>query len=241
MTLLNDDLNTPAPGSIPIHAQSYVAYYRVSTKGQGQSGLGLQAQRQTVEKFCENGRIIAEYTDIESGKNNNRPELAKAIGFAKNNNALLIIAKLDRLSRNVHFISSLMESRVHFKACDLPEADHFTVHLFAALAEKERRMISERTRAALQSKKARGFKLGTPANLTGQAKEKGVAAIKANARLDGHNIRAGAMAVLLRNQGLSFRQIAGRLNELGYPTRHGKPFRPMSVKRLVDRSVNESA
>ncbi|MDJ1485950.1 recombinase family protein [Cytophagaceae bacterium YF14B1] len=234
---LNEDITGD---KLAAPARSYVAYYRVSTKGQGQSGLGLDAQKRTVEKFCENGRIIGEYTDIESGNNSNRPELAKAIGFAKTHNALLVIAKLDRLSRNVHFISSLLESRVHFKACDLPEADHFTVHLFAALAEKERRMISERTKAALQSKKEKGFKLGTPANLDQRAKQKGVAAVKSNARLDGHNIRAGAMAVLLRNQGLSFRQIARRLNELGYPTRKGKPFRPMSVKRLVDRDSNKS-
>ena len=137
--------------------KKYVAYYRVSTQKQGQSGLGLEAQRRTVEQFCREGEIISEFTDVESGKNNARPELMKAIAHAKRHGALLVIAKLDRLSRNVYFISSLLESKVHFKACDLPEADHFTVHLFAALAEKERKMISERTRSALESKKSQGF------------------------------------------------------------------------------------
>lgn len=146
--------------------KTYVAYYRVSTVKQGHSGLGLEAQRHTIEAFCREGSILAEFTDVESGKNDHRPELLKAIAYTKQHRAQLMIAKLDRLSRNVYFISSLMESKVHFKACDLPEADHFTVHLFAALAEKERRMISERTKAALAAKKARGFALGNPKNFT---------------------------------------------------------------------------
>ncbi|MDJ1497638.1 recombinase family protein [Cytophagaceae bacterium DM2B3-1] len=138
----------------------------------------MEAQKRTVEKFCEGGQILAEFTDTKSGKNNNRPELLKAIAYAKSKDTLLVIAKLDRLSRNVYFISSLLESRVHFKACDLPEADHFTVHLFAALAEKERKMISERTKAALQSKKEKGFKMGTPANLNDQARKKAIEVIQ---------------------------------------------------------------
>ncbi|MDJ1470338.1 recombinase family protein [Xanthocytophaga flava] len=219
-----------------LFSKTYVAYYRVSTQKQGQSGLGLEAQKRTVEKFCEGGQILAEYTDIESGKNNNRPELLKAIVYAKSKDALLVIAKLDRLSRNVYFISSLLESRVHFKACDLPEADHFTVHLFAALAEKERKMISERTRAALQSKKEKGFKLGTPANLNDQARLKAVEIIRKNAQQNKRNIKAKAMALLLKKESLSLRQIAARLNELGYVTRYGKLFQATSVKRLVDLS-----
>ncbi|MDJ1505171.1 recombinase family protein [Xanthocytophaga agilis] len=219
-----------------LFSKTYVAYYRVSTQKQGQSGLGLEAQKRTVEKFCEGGQILAEYTDIESGKNNNRPELLKAIAYAKSKDALLVIAKLDRLSRNVYFISSLLESRVYFKACDLPEADHFTVHLFAALAEKERKMISERTKAALQSKKEKGFKLGTPANLNDQARKKAIETIQKNAQLNEHNIKAKAMALLLKKEALSLRQIAARLNELGYVTRYGKPFQATSVKRLVDKA-----
>ena len=219
--------------------KKFVAYYRVSTQKQGQSGLGLEAQRRTVEQFCRDGHLLAEYTDIESGKNNARPELIKAIGYAKQHHALLVIAKLDRLSRNVYFISSLLESKVHFKACDLPEADHFTVHLFAALAEKERKMISERTTAALLSKKEQGFLLGTPQNLTLQARRKGVEAIKQNALAHENNQKAAAVARLLKSQlqetqkGRTLREIAAELNRLGFRTRHGKSFHPMTVKRLL--------
>jgi DNA invertase Pin-like site-specific DNA recombinase len=220
--------------------KKFVAYYRVSTQKQGQSGLGLDAQRRTVEQFCRDGQILSEYTDIESGKNNARPELLKAITYAKQHHALLVIAKLDRLSRNVYFISSLLESKVHFKACDLPEADHFTVHLFAALAEKERKMISERTRAALQSKKEQGFLLGTPLNLTPEARRKGVQVIRQNAAAHENNQKAAAIARLLKSQptesrkGPSLRNIAAELNRLGFKTRHGKSFHPMGIKRLLD-------
>jgi DNA invertase Pin-like site-specific DNA recombinase len=216
--------------------KKYVAYYRVSTQKQGQSGLGLEAQRRTVEQFCKEGEILTEFTDVESGKNNARPELLKAIAHAKKNDALLVIAKLDRLSRNVFFISSLLESRVHFKACDLPEADHFTVHLFAALAEKERKMISERTRSALESKKAQGFILGNPKNLTQEAQWKGIEAVRSNARANEHNIKAGEMARLLKREGVSLRFIANRLNQLGYLTRYGKSFQAITVKRLLDKN-----
>ncbi len=216
--------------------KKYVAYYRVSTQKQGQSGLGLEAQRRTVEQFCREGEILGEFTDVESGKNNSRPELMKAITYAKQQQALLVIAKLDRLSRNVFFISSLLESRVHFKACDLPEADHFTVHLFAALAEKERKMISERTRSALESKKAQGFILGNPKNLTLEAREKGVEAIIKNARTNEHNIKAGEMARLLKRDGVSLRYIANRLNQLGYTTRYGKSYHATSIKRLLENN-----
>jgi DNA invertase Pin-like site-specific DNA recombinase len=143
-------------------SQTFVAYYRVSTQKQGQSGLELEAQKKMVEDFCKGGQALCSFTDIESGKNNLRPELQKAAAMAKANGALLVIAKLDLLSRNVFFISSLLKSGVQFKALDIPVADHFTVHLFAAIAEKERKMISERTRAALAVKKSQGHKLGSP-------------------------------------------------------------------------------
>ncbi|MDJ1498791.1 recombinase family protein [Cytophagaceae bacterium DM2B3-1] len=217
--------------------KKYVAYYRVSTQKQGQSGLGLEAQKKTVEKFCEGGQILAEYTDIESGKNNNRPELLKAIAHAKNNDALLVIAKLDRLSRNVYFISSLLESRVHFKACDLPEADHFTVHLFAALAEKERKMISERTKAALQAKKTQGHKLGNLKNLTREGAQQGAKAYQKAAVENMNNRRATALIVFLRNSGMKWLHIADQLNQTGFTTSRGKLFKAEQVKRLYVRSL----
>ncbi len=214
----------------------YVAYYRVSTKKQGESGLGLEAQRRTVKQFCLSGQILAEYTDIESGKDNSRPELLKAIAYAKEHGALLIIAKLDRLSRNVFFISSLMESKVPFKACDLPEADHFTVHLFAALAEKERKMISERTKAALTAKAARGEVINRVSNLTEEAREKAGRTISTKARKDESVQRAAALIKMYREKGLSYAKIAEKLNQSTYKTRTGKPFHAMQVQRIHQRT-----
>jgi DNA invertase Pin-like site-specific DNA recombinase len=216
----------------------YVAYYRVSTKKQGESGLGLEAQRRTVEQFCLSGQILAEYTDIESGKNNNRPELLKAIVYAKQHGALLVIAKLDRLSRNVFFISSLMESKVRFKACDLPEADHFTVHLFAALAEKERKMISERTKAALAAKAARGEVIIRKSNLSEEARQKASQTIATNARKDESVQRAAALIVMYREKGMSYAKIAQKLNQSTYKTRTGKPFHAMQVQRIYQRGAS---
>jgi len=137
--------------------KAYVAYYRVSTQRQGASGLGLDSQRSAVLQFIKsNGnRIIKEFTEIESGKNNKRPELLKAIEFAQQNDCTLIVAKLDRLSRDMNFITALMASKVKFIAADMPEANSLTLHIIAALAEYERKMISERTRSALQAKKQR--------------------------------------------------------------------------------------
>ena len=221
--------------------QTYVAYYRVSTQKQGQSGLGLSAQKKMVVDFCKGGELLAEFTDVESGKNNNRPELSKAITLTKSKGALLVIAKLDRLSRNVYFISSLLESGVQFKALDIPVADHFTVHLFAALAEKERKMISERTKAALAAKKERGFKLGSPyPTLTDEIRKKGTATLMENARKDEHSLRATTVIKLLRKNGASFRAIAAELNKVGFLTRYGKSFHPMGVKRLYQRAIASS-
>ncbi len=152
-----------------------------------------------------------------------------------------MIAKQDRLSRNVYFISSLLESGVQFKALDIPVADHFTVHLFAALAEKERKMISERTKAALAAKKERGYKLGSPSpTLTEQIRKKGRAAVMENARKDEHSLRATTVIKLLRNNRASYRAIAAELNRAGFLTRYGKAFHPMGVKRLYQRVLASS-
>ena len=133
--------------------QRFVAYYRVSTKKQGQSGLGLDAQRSSVLSFVKDqDRLVAEFCDIESGKNDQRPELEKAIEHAKMHKARLVIAKLDRLSRNMTFVSSLMDSHVSFVCADMPDANEFTIHIFAALAQQERKMIGERTKKSLDEK-----------------------------------------------------------------------------------------
>lgn len=139
-----------------------IAYYRVSTDRQGQSGLGLEAQQKAVTDFLQSKgwQLAGVYTEVESGKRKDRPKLAEAISNAKRIKGKLIIAKLDRLARNVHFISGLMESGVDFVAVDMPTADRFMLHVYAAMAEEEGRRISQRTRAALQAAKARGAELG---------------------------------------------------------------------------------
>jgi len=218
----------------------YVAYYRVSTQKQGQSGLGLQAQKDIVKHHLKpGGEIIAEYTEIETGKNNYRPELSDAIEHAKEHNATLIIAKLDRLSRNVSFIFQLRDSKVEFVCCDIPEASTLTIGIFATIAQHEREIISARTKAALQAKKQQGFKLGTPGNLTDEARKKSIEVRKDKARRNTKNRRAWAMIKELRKHGLSYQKIADRLNEAGFKTSLGKQFHSIQVKRLVDRNQKE--
>src|SRR5215471_699034 len=140
----------------------FIAYYRVSTKRQGRSGLGLEAQEAAVRDFLNGGnwRLVKEFTEIESGKRTDRPQLEKAFQACRVYGAKLIIAKLDRLARNVAFISNLMESGVEFEAVDFPQANRLTIHIMAAIAEHEAKMISDRTRAALAAAKARGKRLG---------------------------------------------------------------------------------
>src|SRR5262245_31438338 len=143
----------------------FVAYYRVSTDHQGIDGNGILAQRKAVEDYLNGGRwkLVAEFTEVESGKRNDRPELERALAACKKHKAKLVIAKLDRLSRNVHFISGLMERKVDFVACDMPSANAFMINIYAAVAQEERRMISERTKAGLRAAKERGVVLGGPA------------------------------------------------------------------------------
>src|SRR5258707_6906292 len=143
---------------------AFVAYLRVSTVRQGESGLGLEAQRATVEAFARQhgGAIVASFVEVETGKRSDRPELAKALQAARKAKATLLIAKLDRLARNVAFIANLMDAGVDFLACDQPFASRLTLHILAAVAEDEARRLSERTKAALQAAKARGRKLGSP-------------------------------------------------------------------------------
>src|SRR6202789_2749174 len=140
----------------------FIAYYRVSTAKQGASGLGLEAQQEAVRSYLNGGRwqMVSEVTEIESGKRNDRPALANALALCRVHGATLVIAKLDRLARNVNFISNLMESTVEFTAVDFPQANRLTIHILAAVAEHEAAMISARTKAALGAAKARGVKLG---------------------------------------------------------------------------------
>jgi len=211
----------------------YVSYLRVSTVKQGQSGLGLEAQRAAVIAHANgNSSIINEFIEIESGKKDNRKQLTAAISYAKQHNATLLIAKLDRLSRNAAFIFTLRDSGVDFVAADMPDANALTVGIFAVLAQNERETIAKRTKDALAAKKQRGEVLGTPANLTAAARAKGVEAIKANAAAAKENIQAAQLIELLSGQGKTLAQMAEILNKSGYRTRRGGLFHAMSVKRL---------
>lgn len=211
--------------------KKYVAYYRVSTKKQGESGLGLEAQKTLVAANTHDGKIIAEYIEVESGKNDKRTELEKAIVKAKETNAVLIIAKLDRLSRNVSFIFKLRDSGVNFVCCDVPNANTLTIAIFAGLAQQERELISQRTKAALAEKKRQGVKLGTPENLTKEAQKKGVQTNKEKF-VSAYSQIAEVIRTKHKFEKLTFRQITEKINGLGYRTVTGKLFTLCLVHRI---------
>lgn len=214
--------------------EQYIAYYRVSTERQGQSGLGLEAQKDAVHSFIRQGTILQEYTDVESGKNDQRPELVKAIEHVKQSNGILVIAKLDRLSRNLTFISTLMDSRIRFVCADMPDANEFTIHIFAALAQWERKRISERTRAALAQLKKKGVKLGSPVPFKEKNRRKGTEKLKELALLNQNNVKAKFIIDLLKSS-KSFREIAEKLNSAGFKTSRNKIFHAEQVRRLATR------
>lgn len=212
-----------------------VAYFRVSTQKQGASGLGLEGQRACVGEYAKRtgGKILSEFTEVESGKNNSRVKLAEAIAEAKRTGSLLVIAKLDRLARNAGFIFTLKEAGVNFAACDIPEANTLTVGIFAVLAQHEAELISSRTKSALAAKKARGEKLGTPTNLTNAAREKGREAHSRNAANNQNTKTAKGYANLLREGGATLRHIADTLNAEGFKTPRGGQFAAVQVARLL--------
>jgi DNA invertase Pin-like site-specific DNA recombinase len=218
---------------------NFVAYYRVSTQRQGRSGLGLEAQQTAVRDHLNGGnwRIVTEFTEVESGKRSDRPKLAEALKTCRALGATLIIAKLDRLARNVHFVSGLMESGVEFTAVDFPQANRLTVHILAAVAEHEAKMISERTKAALAAAKRRGVKLGGDrgARLTAKARQAGVEAVRARA-----NERAADLAPIIAELqaagARSLRALAAALNERGVSTPRGVgQWQANTVKQLLSR------
>ena len=194
----------------------FVAYYRVSTDRQGKSGLGLEAQQTAVLAFINgNAELVGEFTEVESGKRADRPELAKALEACRRQKAKLVIAKLDRLSRNLAFIATLMETGVEFVAVDNPHANKLTVHILAAVAQHEREMISERTKAALKAAKARGTRLGNPE--LAKAAKRGTAAVKANARRFAANVLP-IIKEIERGGATSDNAIAAKLNERNVKT-----------------------
>ena len=224
--------------------KKFVSYYRVSRKEQGISGLGMSAQKSSVTTFVNNqqGIIIQEFTEIETGTNKRqRIEIYKAIQLAKNEGAILVIAKLDRLARNVSFVSSLMDSGIEFVAVDMPTANNFTIHIFSALAEQEAKLISSRTKQALAELKKRGTILGNPKNLNDDARAKGLKAIKENAINNDRNRQAQSVIIICKEKGMSFRQIAEYLNNLNFKTRYGNQFLAPTVHQLYNRTLLKSA
>jgi DNA invertase Pin-like site-specific DNA recombinase len=223
----------------------YVTYCRVSTAKQGESGLGLEAQRSTVTSYANssNGRVIAEYVEVESGTHCDRPQLTKALAHARQSKATLVVAKLDRLARNVAFLSTLMESGVQFVACDNPSATKLTLHILVAVAENEVEMIRARTRAALAAAKARGTLLGSArpghwqgreqCRLEGAAKGNVASATVRSMRAEQAHAEIFPIVKALRDEGLTLRQIAVRLNAEGRGTRRGKLWTPAHVYTVL--------
>ncbi|BDC53215.1 resolvase (plasmid) [Bryobacterales bacterium F-183] len=206
----------------------FVAYYRVSTDRQGASGLGLEAQRQAVMRQVGGGQLIAEYTEIESGRRHtNRPQLLAALQECRKRRAVLLIARLDRLARNVAFIANLMESGADFVACDMPSANRLTIHILAAVAEHEREMISTRTKAALAEAKRRGTRLGNPR----------IEEARKKAAVHRHTQRPAEEVLRLmqnwRQQQWTLRRIADELNRLSIRPPRGRAWYASSVRNQL--------
>jgi DNA invertase Pin-like site-specific DNA recombinase len=250
--------------------QKVCLYFRVSTSKQGESGLGLEAQRETVERFIGNAERVGDFIEVESGKNSDRPKLKEAIALAKRTKAKLVIAKLDRLSRNVHFLSGLMESGVDFVAVDNPNANRLTLHILAAVAEDEARRISERTKAALGALKARGVPLGAARTAENLAKAKasgllvrgnGIARSE-NAWIRPKNNPETAAEMSKRHltalyskygpttlseikskvsAGEPLRRVAEWMNQQGYKTMQDCPWSAMAVSRIYQSLTRNRA
>ena len=213
----------------------YVNYYRVSTTAQGISGLGLDAQRDSIARFLANSgnTVAAEFTEVESGKRADRPELAKAINLCKTHGYTLLVAKLDRLARNLHFVTTLQQSKVNFVAVDNPHATPFVIHILCAVAEQEAVAISSRTKSALEACKRRGTRLGNP-NPANAVK----AAAKANqTQADSYSGRLLPIIQEIQAANVkSLRAIAHCLNVRGFLSRTGKPFAAQTVKNIHCRA-----
>lgn len=209
----------------------FVAYYRVSTDRQGQSGLGLDAQRSAVADHVgragEGSGIAAEFTEVESGKRKDRPELLRALATCRRLGAILVIAKLDRLARNVHFIAGIMESGVEFVACDNPHANKLMIHILSAFAEHEREVIGERTRAALLAAKARGVLLGVTGILR---------AAENKAAADAFAVALAPVIDDIQSDGhTTIAAITRELNRLSVPTPRGGRWHRATVRETLKR------
>ena len=217
---------------------NYVSYLRQSTKKQSLSNLGIEAQREIIQKYLGQIKPIAEFVETDSGKKTDRPKLAEALELCRKTKSTLIVAKLDRLSRNVAFTSKLLESDVEIKFCDFPEANRLVLHIIASIAEYEAGLISTRTKQALKAKKARGVRLGKPENLVnnlGKAISNSNLTNRQKALDNDNNRRAIAMLKILVTQDQSLSEMARRLNEEGFVTSRGKQFTAWQVSVLLKR------
>jgi DNA invertase Pin-like site-specific DNA recombinase len=225
-----------------------VAYVRVSTEKQGASGLGLEGQQDAIDAYARQsgGTVIAKFLEVESGKRSDRPELARAIAHARRAKAVLVVAKLDRLARNVAFLSRLLEAGVEFVACDNPSANRLTIHILAAVAEAEAKAISERTKAALAAAKRRGIALGSARAGHWEGKEerrrqgamKGTKVAAAARKTTASEAYSDLLPTIQEHRaaGASFATIAEKLNKEGCTTRQGKAFTPMTIHRIMVRA-----
>lgn len=219
----------------------FVAYYRVSTARQGKSGLGLDAQKKAVADFLNGGswQLTAEFVEVESGKHDDRPQLGQALAICELSDATLVVAKLDRLSRNLAFLARLQESGSRFVAADMPEANELTIHIMAAVAQAERKAISKRTKEALAAAKARGVRLGgNRGNLEdlrrGPAKSAEVRGRQARARA--LKVRRQIDVITAETESTSLRQIAAALNERGITAPRGGNWHAAQVKSVLRAS-----
>lgn len=220
---------------------NFVAYYRVSTARQGRSGLGLEAQRRAVADFLNGGswKLMAEFVEVESGKADDRPQLEQALATCELSGATLVVAKLDRLSRNLAFLAKLQESGARFVAADMPEANELTIHIMAAVAQAERKAISTRTKEALAAAKARGVRLGgSRSNLDDLKKgpAQSAAVRRAQSLKRAAKVRRQIDSMLAEAERPSLRQIASELNGRGITAPRGGRWHAAQVKAVLERS-----
>lgn len=218
--------------------ENYVAYLRVSTQKQGYSGLGLEAQKDIINNYLKDKVPIAEFVEVESGRKKDRPKLKQALALCRKTGATLIVAKLDRLARNVCFLSSLLESDVEIIFCDFPQANKMVLHILSAISQYEAELIAVRTKAALKAKKERGFKLGNPEHLIDkhdQAIENSTRTCKEKAANNPNNKRAVAMLKTLINEDHTYQEAADILNSEGFVTSQGCSFSKSTVYKLIKR------
>ena len=216
----------------------YVSYLRVSTQKQGHSGLGLEAQREIIQKHLYDTIPIIEFIEIESGRKKDRPKLKEALDLCRKTGATLIVAKLDRLARNVSFLSNLLESDVEIIFCDFPQANKMVLHILSAISQYEAELTASRTKSALQAKKARGCKLGNPEHLLGkhdQAIQNSIMTCKTKADNNPNNKRAVAMLRTLVKEEHTLKEMADILNREGFVTSKGACFSKATVYKLIKR------